>query len=314
MRSVGASRKVFFAGLDSLTFWQDAGKHYKCGRTISTLGFHIPRTYYSDRPVEDKPECPHPLEAFVQFGAPKHFKNHCDSKYGEQNRAIEEFTKKEEIKTMPKYCGALQTMHQRSLDRGTTLAPEEFIEWWPADRQEVYDKTLEFTPASLGGGVTTSFSYGFKCADRRRKNWRGSEKKGTHNHYTALECRRNLMSTAVGSVTVPVLKVPKVAEEAEDAEDAAAAADDDVDEEVPGDEEVNLGEWNGWRVSYARQQEPELKDYLRKVETLERAMTPCLPTLVEARSKPSLEEMAERRAKREAKRKERLKNVPKRLR
>ena len=59
------------------------------------------------------------------------------------------------IKDLPQMNRAMEIMDQRQREAGVDLPPQQFVEWWPENREAVFAKTLELTPASLGAPIVS---------------------------------------------------------------------------------------------------------------------------------------------------------------
>ena len=304
--------RISLDGIQHVVSWSDVGRHFRCKRTISTLGYRVPYMYRNA--TTDIP-----LTMAFRFGAPKHFKNCCDGHYAIQNARTLEVASSRNIETIGDLTAAWREKDAEARAAGVALPQEQFFDWVPPPKKDILDQCVVFTTKTLGQPINSGFSWSFNCVDKRYKhNWFG--KFPRENVITALSCKANVIgSTAAGAERTHLCEV--VAADADepddDADDHAVVAAEAAAEamEMVGNDAILLGTttFQDWKISYCKQR-PGNDIYQKRAADLKKKLDCVKHTLAEPRTRPSLEERIFKHERAAKNRSAALAKVPKSLR
>ena len=149
----------------TIVTWADCGRHFRCNRTVATIGYDIVTELRQPPTDPDVPGVP--LDCKMRFGMPKHFKNPLDRYFGTQNTRISLFAQGEEIASVGEYKQAAEQTFLAALAADGEIDPEVFIDFVPPPRKQVLKATKEFTRASLCQPMDSSFAWTFHNLDKR---------------------------------------------------------------------------------------------------------------------------------------------------
>jgi hypothetical protein len=302
-------KRISLDGVQHVVSWSDVGRHFRSIRTLSTLGYLIPKTYRNG--VTN-----FPLTMAFRFGAPKHFKNACDGHYGIQNHRTALVAQDRDIETIGDLIKAWTEQDAMARANGVVLPPETFIDFLPPPRKEVLAQSVLFTAKSLCQPVDSGFSWSFKCADKRRKgSWYGLPPREWQ--LTALEVRANIIGTCAAGAERTCLPTVRREEEGEpeDGVEDHAVVMGELADEMAGNDGIllNTTTYEDWKISYA-QPKPAFEVHHRRSLKLKEKMAPVLCSMIQPRTSAPLEERIDKLRAGALKRKAQLAAVPTRLR